>query len=274
MESIFRPGLFAGDVAVVTGGGTGIGLAVAREIGRLGARLALCGRRPEPLEAAAAALQAEGLEVHQGPADIRKPEQVEAFVDAVLARFGSVSVLVNNAGGQFPSPAEHLSPKGFEAVVRNNLLGTWTMTHAVARRAMIPARRGRIVNITAQVSRGFPGMAHTGAARAGVENLTRTLAVEWAVHGLRVNAVAPGIIKTSGTAQYPEEFLDMSRRATPLKRLGTAEEVSHLVTYLASPQADFVTGQVFAIDGGFGLWGSPWQLPDDVPQSPPYPVPE
>ncbi|MCA9603094.1 MAG: SDR family oxidoreductase, partial [Myxococcales bacterium] len=177
---------------------------------------------------------------------------------------------VNNAGGQFPVQAEHLSPKGFEAVVRNNLLGTWNMTHAVATRAMIPQKRGRIVNITAEVSGGFPGMAHTGAARAGVENLTKTLAVEWAVHGVRVNAVAPGVIRTTGTAQYPPELLEMSRVSTPLKRLGSAAEVSHLICYLASRYADFVTGQVFTIDGGRSLWGETWGIPDDVPRYPPY----
>ncbi len=270
MEQLFRAGLFEGDVAVVTGGGTGIGLAIARELGALGAKLALAGRRREPLEAAAEALGAEGVEVFVQPMDTRKPEEVEAFVATTLARFGAISVLVNNAGGQFPSPAEHISPKGFEAVVRNNLLGTWNVTHAVASRAMIPKKRGRIVNITAQVEHGFPGMAHTGAARAGVQNLTQSLAVEWACHGLRVNAVAPGVIRTSGTARYPEEFLEAARRSIPLKRLGDEREVSHLVVYLASRYADYVTGQCFLIDGGQSLRGSPWEIPDDVPRHPPY----
>lgn len=275
MEHIFRAGLFDGEIAIVTGGGTGIGLAVARELGTLGAKIAICGRRPEPLAAAADGLRAHGIDVHHATCDIRKPEEVEAFVDGVATRFGGVTVLVNNAGGQFPVPAEHLAPKGFEAVVRNNLLGTWSMTHAVARRAFIPQKRGRVVNVIANIVRGFPGMAHTGAARAGVENLTKTLAVEWAVHGVRVNAVAPGVIKTTGTAQYPSELLEMSRAATPLKRLGSAEETSHMIVYLASRQADYVTGQTFYIDGGASLWGSPWQIPDDeVPQYPPYPLPE
>jgi citronellol/citronellal dehydrogenase len=274
LEHIFRAGLFEGEVAIVTGGGTGIGLAVARELGSLGARIAICGRRAEPLALAAAALEKDGIRVHHATCDIRKPEEVEAFVEGVVAALGEVTILVNNAGGQFPTPAEHLSPKGFEAVVRNNLLGTWSMTHAVAKRSFIPRKRGRIVNVIANVVRGFPGMAHTGAARAGVENLTKTLAVEWAIHGVRVNAVAPGVIKTTGTAQYPTELLDMSRAATPLKRLGSAEETSHLIVYLASRQADFVTGQTFYIDGGASLWGSPWQIPDEVPQYPPYALPE
>jgi citronellol/citronellal dehydrogenase len=264
--------LFDGEVAIVTGGGTGIGLQVARELGRLGAKIAICGRRPEPLAAAEATLRDEGVDAFGKTADIRKPEEVEAFVDAVLARFGHIDVLVNNAGGQFPSPAQHVSPKGFEAVVRNNLLGTWTMTHAVANRAMIPRKRGRIVNITAQVVRGFPGMIHTGAARAGVENATKTLAVEWACHGIRVNAVAPGVIRSSGTAQYPTEFIESARKAIPLKRLGGEEETSHLIVYLCSRAADYVTGQVYLIDGGQSLWSSGWPIEDDIPQFPPYPV--
>jgi citronellol/citronellal dehydrogenase len=272
VQSIFRDGLFEGEVAIVTGGGTGIGLTVARELGKLGCKVAICGRRPEPLAAAEAQLKSEGIDAFGKTADIRKPEEVEAFVDAVKERFGRIDVLVNNAGGQFPTPAQFLAPKGFEAVVRNNLVGTWTMTHAVANRAMIEQKRGRIVNITAQVTRGFPGMIHTGAARAGVENATKTLAVEWACHGIRVNAVAPGVIKTSGTAQYPPELLERSRVAIPLKRLGGEEEVSHLIVYLCSRAADYVTGQVFVIDGGQSLWSSGWEIPDDVPQYPPYPV--
>jgi citronellol/citronellal dehydrogenase len=206
---------------------------------------------------------------HQAPCDIRDPESIATFVDGVLERFGRIDILINNAGGQFPSPAESLSPRGFEAVVRNNLLGTWLMTHAVATRAFIPQKRGRIVNVIAQVARGFPGMAHTGAARAGVDNLTKTLAVEWAIHGVRVNAVAPGIIKTSGTDQYPPELLERGKRASVVKRLGTAEEVSHLVVYLGSRQADFVTGQTFYIDGGQSIWGDQWEVPEDVPTYPP-----
>ncbi len=272
VETIFRDGMFENEVAIVTGGGTGIGLTVARELGKLGAKIAICGRRPEPLAAAEALLRSEGVDAYARPTDIRKPEEVEGFVDAVLARFGRIDILVNNAGGQFPTPAQHLSPKGFEAVVRNNLLGTWTMTHAVANRAMIPRQRGRIVNITAQVTRGFPGMIHTGAARAGVENATKTLAVEWACHGIRVNAVAPGVIKSSGTAQYPAEFLEAARKAIPLKRLGGEEETSHLIVYVCSRAADYVTGQVFIIDGGQSLWSSGWVIPDDVPQYPPYPT--
>lgn len=269
---LFAPGLFDGQTVIITGGGTGIGLAVAHEMGRLGASVAICGRRAEPLEAAAASLTQAGVTVHHGTADIRDPESIARFVESVRGALGGADILVNNAGGQFPSPAQHISPRGFEAVVRNNLLGTWNFTHAVANALFIPRKRGRIVNVIAEIARGFPGMAHTGAARAGVDNLTKTLAVEWAQFGIRVNAVAPGVIKTTGTAQYPPELLESAVKATPLKRLGSAAEVSHLVVYLASTFADFVTGQTFYIDGGMSLWGDQWPIPDDVPKFPPHPI--
>ena len=264
--TIFKAGLFQGDVALVTGGGTGIGFATASEFGALGAKLALCGRRPEPLAKAAEELARAGVEVFTATCDIRDAEQVKTCVEAVKQRFGRIDVLVNNAGGQFPSAAESLSPRGFEAVVRNNLLGTFNVTQAVATLAMIPQKRGRIVNVIAQIARGFPGMVHTGAARAGVENMTKTLAVEWAMHGIRVNAVAPGVIKTSGTDQYPPELLEEAAKRSPLRRLGTANEVAHLIVYLASKQADFITGQSLYIDGGQSLWGDIWQVPEDVPR--------
>jgi citronellol/citronellal dehydrogenase len=268
---MFRDGLFEGERALITGGGSGIGLTVAKELGRLGASVAICGRRPEPLEAARAELEAMGVTAYAASCDIRDPERVRAFVGEAADALGGLDILVNNAGGQFPSPAQFISPKGFEAVVRNNLLGTWTMIHAVANQVFLKQKRGRIVNVVAQVERGFPGMVHTGAARAGVMNVTQTLAVEWAYHGVRVNAVAPGIIRTSGTKQYPPELLERGRQSTPLKRLGTAQEVSHLICYLASRQADFVTGQTVLIDGGQSLWGESWEIADEVPNYAPYP---
>ncbi len=273
MDQVYADRLFADEVVLITGGGTGIGLACATEMGRLGAKIAICGRRPEPLREAVNELRSQGVDALGEPCDIREPELIDALLDAVLERFGRIDVLVNNAGGQFPTTAEALSPKGFHAVVRNNLVGTWAMTHAVANRAMIPQKRGRIVNVIANVIRGFPGMVHTGAARAGVDNMTKTVAVEWAMHGIRANAVAPGVIVTSGTKQYPPELLDRAEKANPLRRLGTAEEVSHLITYLASRYADFITGQTFYIDGGASVWGEQWEVPEDVPKYPPYPVP-
>ncbi|MBT8451779.1 MAG: SDR family oxidoreductase [Deltaproteobacteria bacterium] len=274
MDQLYVDGLFSDEVVLITGGGTGIGRVAATEMGLLGAKIAICGRRPDPLQNAVSDLESKGIEAFGAPCDIREPEAIASYVDAVLERFGHIDVLINNAGGQFPTTAETLSPKGFAAVVRNNLIGTWAMTHAVANKAMIPRKRGRIVNVIAQIIRGFPGMVHTGAARAGVDNMTKTLAVEWALHGIRVNAVAPGVIVTSGTKQYPPALLDTAEKSNPLKRLGTAEEVSHLITYLASRYADFVAGQTFYIDGGASIWGDQWFLPEDVPKSPPYPVPK
>lgn len=263
MKSIFAAGLFEGQVALVTGGGTGIGLATARELGFLGAKLVIASRKPENVEAGRKVLEAEGLEVLALPCDIREPDQVGVLVERTLDRFGQIDVLVNNAGGQFPSPAEAMTTRGWDAVIRNNLNGTFYMTHAVANQAMLPRERGRIVNVIANVVRGFPGMSHTGAARAGVENLTRSLAVEWASRGLRVNAVAPGSnIKTSGTAQYGDEFLELARRATPLKRHGTAEEVARLIVFLASCVNDYITGSTYYIDGGQQLWGDIWPIFD------------
>src|SRR3984957_15983916 len=242
MQSIFRPGLFSGHVAIVTGGGN-----------------------PDKLESARAMLTERGWTVHAGVCDIREVEQVASFVAGVRASLGEVSVLVNNAGGQFPTPAELLSPRGWDAVIRNNLNGTFYMTREVAVTSMIPQRRGRIVNIIANVARGFPGMVHTGAARAGVENMTKTLAVEWSQHGIGINSIAPGVIRSSGTDRYPEELVEMSRQSTPMKRLGTPGEVAELCAYLASEAASFVTGETWYIDGGAHLWGDTWILPDREP---------
>ena len=265
---MFAPGLFEGQVCVITGGGSGIGLCTAKELRSLGARVAICGRTEDKLNSARAELEAlpgpaDG--VLAAPCDIREPEQIAAFVGTVLDRFERIDVLVNNAGGQFISPAEMMSPRGWEAVIRNNLNGTFFMTREVAVRAMIPARRGRVVMVTAMVVRGFPGMAHTGAARAGVENLTRSLAIEWSQHNLRVNCVAPGNnIRSSGTARYGEEALEVARKATPVRRLGTVDEVSRVIVFLASDRNDFVTGSIFQVDGGQNLWGDVWPIPDPI----------
>jgi citronellol/citronellal dehydrogenase len=264
MASIFKPGLFDGHVAIVTGGGSGIGFAIARTLGELGAKVSISGRKLDKLESAKAELVQRGIDVHAATCDIREVEQVAAYVMAVRNAVGEPTILVNNAGGQFPTAAENLSPRGWEAVIRNNLNGTFFMTREVAVQSMIPKKRGRIVNIIANIARGFPGMVHTGAARAGVENMTKTLAVEWAQHNIQVNAIAPGIIRSSGVDQYPPELVEMSRLRTPMKRLGTPEEVAELSAYLACDAAAFVTGETWYIDGGAHLWGDTWVIPDDA----------
>ena len=257
-QRVFAPGTFSGQVAIITGGGSGIGLATARELVRIGARVAICGRTAAKLEAAKAEL---GDACFAEACDIREPAQVEAFVKQVKERFGTIDILVNNAGGQFPSPAQHISPNGFLAVIKNNLVGTFHMCREVANQHMIAAKRGRIVNVIANIYRGFPGMVHTGAARAGVENMTMTLAVEWAQFNILVNAVAPGIIISSGTAQYPPQLLERGIAETPLKRAGTVEEVAASIVFLASPAASFITGATLRMDGGQALWGHTWEIP-------------
>jgi citronellol/citronellal dehydrogenase len=258
-SQIFKPGLLDGQVCIVSGAGTGLGKATALELGRLGARVALCGRRPEPIEATAAEVEAAGGEAFATAMDIRDDAAVEAFADEVLERCGRIDVLVNNAGGQFMGPAEAITPKGFRTVIELNVLGTWLMTHAAATKAFIPQGGGKVISVTLSPHNGMPGMAHSGAARAGVENMMRTLAVEWARFGIRTCAIAAGQFDTETLrTKYPKEVVEAIPSTVPLGRLGTEEEWAWLVAYLASPAGDFFSGTVLTMDGARDNWFGSW----------------
>jgi citronellol/citronellal dehydrogenase len=264
---IFQPGLLDGQIAIVSGGGSGLGRAGALELAALGARVVVCGRRSEPLEETAA--QADGGRCEAFPCDIREEDQVAALVDGVLERHGRIDCLVNNAGGQYMTPAEDITPKGFRTVVRLNVEGTWLMTHAVATRAMIPeGRGGKILNVTLSPHHGLPGMAHSSAARAAVENLTRVLSIEWARFGIKLTALAAGHFATDVLrTKYPKQVAEGVAGTVPLQRLGEPEEFAWLVAYLASPAGDYLSGAVLTIDGARDNWLGPWPPPGLVDDS-------
>jgi citronellol/citronellal dehydrogenase len=256
---IFAPGLLDGRVCLVSGAGSGLGHATALELASLGAIVVGCGRRLEPLEETAAMIAEGGGSGEAVAADIRDEQAVDELVDGILERHGRLDVLVNNAGGQFLSPAEAISPKGFRTVVELNVQGTWQMTHAAATRAFIPQRSGKVVSITVSPHHGMPGMVHTGAARAAVENMMRTLAIEWARFNIKLCAVAAGQFDTEVLrTKYPKQVSENVARTVPLGRLGTPEEMAWLIAYLASPAGDFFSGAVLTLDGGRDNWFGSW----------------
>jgi citronellol/citronellal dehydrogenase len=256
---IFTPGLLNGQVCVVSGAGTGLGRSTALELARLGATVIACGRRPEPLERLAADSRELDGAVETEAMDIRDEAAVAVLFDGAVERHGRVDTLVNNAGGQFLSPAEAISPKGFHTVIELNVTGTWLMTHAAATTAFIPQNEGKVISITLSPHHGMPGMVHSGAARAAVENMMRTLSVEWARFGIRLCAIAAGQFDTETLrTKYPREVVEAVPGTVPLGRLGTEEEWAWLVAYLASPAGDFFSGTVITMDGARDNWFGSW----------------
>jgi len=246
----FAPDLLSGQVALVTGGGTGMGRATAIEMARCGADIVLLGRRAEPIEDCARIIHDLGRKAIAIPADIRLPEQIEGAMQRIKSEFGRLDILVNNAGGQFVTPARELNNKGFETVIRNNLIGSWQMTRAVADHFMLE-HGGSIVFVTACVRSGLSGFVHTAAARGGVLAMMKTLAFEWAEFGIRLNCVAPGTVKTEGMDHYPiepEQWLKLNRNI--MGHMGDVSDISAAIIFLSSSLGKFVTGEEWYIDGG------------------------
>ena len=256
----FSEGLFAGKVVVISGGGRGIGRALAFQFVRLGASVALLGRDVGRLNDTAESLRKIGGTVYAAPASIRDPEQVDRFMGDAWEHFGGFDILVNNAGGQFAQAAIDFSPKGWNAVIDTNLSGTWYMTQAAGRRWRDAGRPGAVVSIAAVVSRGMPGVAHSCAARAGVISFTQTLAIEWAPLNIRLNCVAPGIIATEGMGVYSEAARAELPKSNLMQRFGSVTDVTDAVCYLAGPSGGFITGEVLTVDGGYQLWGDQWTI--------------
>jgi len=257
-SEIFRADLLAGQAALITGGGTGLGRAAAHELVACGARVVLAGRRIEVLEAAAAEI-GEGATVAAG--DVREDDDATRLVEAVLERHGRLDVLVNNAGGQYFAPAETIEAKGWNAVWRLNVDGTLRMARAAADGAMRPARSGTIVNVTLSPHHGLPGMTHSSAARAAVEALTVELAADWAGDGIAVVAAAAGHFETEVLSKYPEPVRRNVASTVPLQRLGRPEEHAWLIALLASPIGRALSGSTVTLDGGRDNWFGPWPPP-------------
>lgn len=273
MASIFRPGLLDGQVALVTGGGTGIGLGISQLLAELGAHVVMASRKPAHLEAAQTDIESRGGKVTAVQLDVRDPEQVKAAVDGIAQQLGRIDVLVNNAAGNFYAPSATLSPNAWKSVVEIDLYGTFYCSQAVYP-IMAAQAGGRIVSTSMTLHyRGWPMMAHATAAKAGVDALTRTLAVEWAPQRIRVNAIAPGPIPTEGVRKaftppadsgVPDVFAaadarmaEFAKKGIPLGRWGSPRDIANMVAFLASPAGDWITGSIFVIDGGEWLAKAP-----------------
>jgi NAD(P)-dependent dehydrogenase (short-subunit alcohol dehydrogenase family) len=261
----FRDDLLAGQVCLVSGGGSGLGRAMAFLYARLGAKVVICGRREEKLRSTADAIERLlGREVGLKAMTIRDPEQVGGLMAETFERHGRLDLLVNNGGGQFPQAAIDYSVKGWNAVIDPNLNGTWWMMQAAARQWRDRGQQGSIVNIVANVWRGMPQVAHTCAARAGVIYLSKSVAIEWAPLGIRVNCVSPGSIATEGLNVYPPGAAERFGDANPMRRYGDAFDIAQAVLYVGLPvTGKFITGEVLVVDGGNQMWGDVW--PGGIP---------
>ncbi|KAM9305723.1 peroxisomal trans-2-enoyl-CoA reductase-like [Gastrophryne carolinensis] len=270
VRSVFAPGLFRNRVAIVTGGGTGIGKAIAAELLGLGCNVVIASRKVDRLQEAAKDLISRVSPENPSVVtalrcNIRQEDEVESLIKSTLNQYGQIDFLVNNAGGQFVSPTKKISAKGWSAVIDTNLTGTFFCCKAVYN-AWMEKHGGAIVNITADHYRGAPSIAHSSAARAGVENLTKSLASEWAHTGVRINAVAPGaVFSQSAVDHYKDLGVSLYKRlarGNPIKRIGVPEELSPTVCFLLSPAASFITGTTVMVDGGQSLCQHYWELPD------------
>lgn len=256
ISRILAPDVLNGQICVVSGAGTGLGRAAALELARGGAIVIACARRADPLAETVSMIESIGGTAQSHPLDIRDAKAVNGFVDRVLGEHGRIDTLVNNAGGQFALPAEMITPNGFRKVLELNVLGTWLMTHAVATKAMIGQRDGKILNVTLSPHDGFPGLVHSSAARAAVENMTKTLSVEWARFGIRLNALAAGHFETNALdTRYVPGVKEDALNRIPFGRFGTEEEWGWLVAYLSSPAGDYFSGSVLTLDGARDVFG-------------------
>lgn len=255
LPTVYREDLFRGQVALVTGAGTGIGKATASLFARLGASVVISGRTEEKLERTAAMIERAGSKSTVVAMNIRDPEQVNELYERAYDAFGQVDFVVNNAGGQFPQDAIDFSVKGWNAVVDTNLNGTWYMMQRAAQCWRDRERAGAIVNIVAPYQRGMPGVTHTVAARAGVVYASRNVALEWAPLSIRVNCIVPGPILTEGMNVYPEEAFEGLKRSNLMMRHGDVQDIAEACVYLSAPTGKFITGETLTVDGGYQIWG-------------------
>ena len=258
VSTVYDKTILKGKRVLVSGAGSGIGKAIAALFARLGADLIICGRKQEKLDSAKVLFESLGAKVLTYSVNIRDTDQVEAMMDSVWETWGGIDILVNNAGGQFPMPAIDIPVKGWNAVIDNNLNGTWFMMQNAAKRWRDHHQPGNIINIVIVIDRGAVGVAHTCAARAGIIYMSKSMAVEWAEYNIRVNCVAPGAIESNGFNHYPEEGVKTFYECNPMLDVGDANDIAQAVVYFAADSGKFVTGELINVDGGGRLWGDMW----------------